>query len=37
MAPIYRFSIDNDANLVYEVIGYEEGPTMGERFPVEEW
>ena len=37
MAPIYRFSIDNDANLVYEGIGYEEGPTMGERFPVEEW
>ena len=37
MAPIYRFSIDNDSNLVYEVIGYEEGPTMGERFPIEEW
>jgi hypothetical protein len=37
MAPIYRFSIDNDANLVYEVIGYEEGPTAGERFPVQEW
>lgn len=37
MAPIYRFSIDDNHNLVYEVIGYEEGPTMGERFPVEEW
>ena len=37
MAPIYRFSIDHNYNLVYEVIGYEEGPTMGERFPVEEW
>ena len=37
MAPIYRFSIDNNHNLVYEVIGYEEGPTSGERFPVQEW
>ena len=37
MAPIYRFSIDNKHNLVYEVIGYEEGPTSGERFPVQEW
>ena len=37
MVPVLEFSIDNDANLVYEVIGYEEGPAMGERFPVEEW
>ena len=37
MIPIIEFSMDADANLVYEVIGYEEGPTMGERFPVEEW
>ena len=37
MVPILKFSIDNDANLVYEVIGYEEGPTSGERFPVQEW
>ena len=37
MAPIYRFSIDHNYNLVYEVIGYEEGPTTGEIFPVEEW
>ena len=37
MAPIYKFSMDNYANLVYEVIGYEEGPTAGERFPVQEW
>ena len=37
MVPIYRFSIDNNHNLVYEVIGYEEGPTMDERFPVQEW
>lgn len=37
MVPIYRFSIDDNHNLVYEVIGYEEGPTMDERFPVQEW
>ncbi len=37
MIPIIEFSIDADANLMYEVIGYEEGPTMGERFPVQEW
>lgn len=37
MVPIIEFSMDADANLMYEVIGYEEGPTMGERFPVQEW
>ena len=37
MTPIIEFSMDADANLLYEVIGYEEGPTMGERFPVQEW
>lgn len=37
MVPIIMFNMDNDANLVYEVIGYEEGPTAGERFPVQEW
>lgn len=37
MVPIIEFSIDADANLMYEVVGYEEGPTMGERFPVQEW
>lgn len=37
MIPIIEFSIDADANLIYEVVGYEEGPTMGERFPVQEW
>lgn len=37
MIPIIEFSMDADANLMYEVIGYEEGPTMGERFPVQEW
>lgn len=37
MVPVIRFNMDNDANLVYEVIGYEEGPTAGERFPVQEW
>ena len=37
MIPIIEFSIDSDVNLMYEVVGYEEGPTMGERFPVQEW
>lgn len=37
MIPIIEFSIDADANLIYEVVGYEEGPAMGERFPVQEW
>ena len=37
MIPIIEFSIDSDANLMYEVVGYEEGPTMGEIFPVQEW
>ena len=37
MTPIYRFSMDNYANLVYEVVGYKEGPTAGERFQVQEW
>ena len=37
MVPIIEFSIDADANLMYEVVGYEEGPTMGEQFPIQEW
>lgn len=37
MVPILQFSLDVDGDLSYEVIGYEEGPTLGERFPVEEW
>ena len=37
MVPIYKFGVDTNYNLVYEVIGYEEGPTMNERFPVQEW
>lgn len=37
MVPILEFSLDVDGDLSYEVIGYEEGPTLGERFPVEEW
>ena len=37
MVPVIEFSIDADANLMYEVVGYEDGPTMGERFPVQEW
>jgi hypothetical protein len=37
MVPILEFSIDGDGDLAYEVIGYEEGPTLGERFPTQEW
>lgn len=37
MVPIIEFSIGADANLMYEVVGYEEGPAMGERFSVQEW
>ena len=37
MVPIIEFSMDDVGNLMYEVVGYEEGPTMGERFPVQEW
>lgn len=36
MVPILQFSIDVDGDLAYEVIGYEEGPAVGSRFPVEE-
>ena len=37
MVPIIEFSMDDVGNLMYEVVGYEEGPTMGERFPIQEW
>lgn len=37
MVPIIEFNLDNEYNLVYEVVGYEEGPTLGERFPTQEW
>lgn len=37
MVPILEFSIDADGDLAYEVIGYEEGPAIGDRFQVEEW
>lgn len=37
MVPVLEFSIDADGDLAYEVIGYEEGPVLGDRFPVEEW
>ena len=37
MVPILEFSLDNDYNLQYEVIGYEEGPTISDRFPTQEW
>ena len=37
MVPILEFSLDNDYNLVYEVVGYEEGPPSDERYPVQEW
>lgn len=37
MVPVFEFSIDGDGDLAYEVVGYEEGPVLGDRFPVEEW
>lgn len=37
MVPILEFSIDEDGDLAYEVVGYEEGPASGENNPVEEW
>lgn len=37
MVPIIEFSLNIDGDLVYEVTGYEEGPAIGERFPVEDW
>ena len=37
MVPVLEFSLDNDYNLVYEVVGYEEGPPSDERYPVQEW
>ena len=37
MVPIIEFSLDSDYNLVYDVVGYEEGPTAGDRFPTQEW
>ena len=37
MVPVLEFSIDLDGDLAYDVIGYEEGPTLGERFPTQEW
>ena len=37
MTPVLEFRLDNEYNLVYEVVGYEEGPSMGDRYPVQEW
>lgn len=37
MVPVLEFSLDNDYNLVYEVVGYEEGPPSDYRYPVQEW
>lgn len=37
MVPVLEFSIDNNGNLVYDVVGYEEGPPAGDRFPIQEW
>lgn len=37
MVPVLQFSIDLDGDLSYEVVGYEEGPALGERFHVQEW
>ena len=38
LVPVLEFTIDGSGNLLYEVVGYEEGPTStDERFKVEEW
>ena len=37
MVPVLEFSLDNDYNLVYEVVGYEEGPPSNDRYLVQEW
>ena len=37
MVPILEFSIDGDGDLSYEVVGYEEGPAIGDRYVTEEW
>lgn len=37
MVPVIEFNIDNDGNLVYEVVGYEEGPAMESRYTTQEW
>lgn len=37
MAPVLEFRLDDEYNLVYEIVGYEEGPSMGDRYPVQEW
>ena len=37
MTPVLEFRLDDEYNLVYEVVGYEEGPSMGDRYPVQEW
>lgn len=37
MVPVLEFSLDNDYNLVYEVVVYEEGPPSDDRYPVQEW
>ena len=37
MVPVLEFSIDADGDLAFEVIGYEEGPAIVDRFQVEEW
>ena len=37
MVPILEFKLDNEYNLVYEVVGYEEGPVGDELYVVQEW
>lgn len=37
MTPVLEFRLDDEYNLVYEVVRYEEGPSMGDRYPVQEW
>ena len=33
LVPVLEFTLDNDGNLMYDVVGYEEGPVQ----EVEEW
>ena len=36
LTPVIEFTLDNDGNLLYEVVGYEDGPTAPAD-PIEEW
>jgi len=37
MVPVIEFSVSLDGDLMYDVVGYEEGPAVVDRFPTEEW